>query len=66
MVFNEASEPLEGEAVVSRLPELSSPVILKNLWYESRGSSWLRLGSCQPVVALKHSQNIPISFSFWC
>ncbi len=34
MVFNEASEPLEGEAVVSRLPELSSPVILKNLWYE--------------------------------
>lgn len=34
MPFNESSEPLEGEAVVSRLPELSSPVILKNLWYE--------------------------------
>jgi hypothetical protein len=34
MVFNEASDPLEGQAVVSRLPELSSPVILKNLWYE--------------------------------
>jgi hypothetical protein len=34
MVFNEAPEPLEGEAVVSRIPELSSPVILKNLWYE--------------------------------
>ncbi len=34
MVFKKASEPLEGEPVVSRLPELSSPVILKNLWYE--------------------------------
>jgi len=34
MPFNKALEPLEGEAVVSRLPELSSPVILKNLWYE--------------------------------
>ncbi len=34
MVFNKAPEPLEGEAVVPRLPELSSPVIQKNLWYE--------------------------------
>ncbi len=34
MVFKQASEPSGEEAVVSRLPELSSPVILKNLWYE--------------------------------
>ncbi|MEO7028157.1 MAG: hypothetical protein ABI147_01995 [Acidobacteriaceae bacterium] len=34
MVFMKASEPLEEEAVVPRLPELSSPVILKNIWYE--------------------------------
>ncbi len=34
MILDKAPEPLEGEAVMSRLPELSSPVILKNLWYE--------------------------------
>jgi quercetin dioxygenase-like cupin family protein len=34
MLFNESCEPLGGEAAVPRLPDLSSPVILKNLWYE--------------------------------
>jgi hypothetical protein len=34
MVFNEAPEPSECEAVAPRLPELSAPVILKNIWYE--------------------------------
>jgi hypothetical protein len=34
MVFNEACEPVGGEAAVPRLPDLSSLVILKNLWYE--------------------------------
>jgi quercetin dioxygenase-like cupin family protein len=34
MISNETSEPLEDCAEVPRLPELSTPVILKNVWYE--------------------------------
>ncbi len=34
LLLKKASEPSGDDAVVSRLPELSSPVILKNLWYE--------------------------------
>jgi quercetin dioxygenase-like cupin family protein len=34
MISNEPSEPLEDCAEVPRLPELSAPVILKNVWYE--------------------------------
>ncbi len=33
-MLKKAAERSEEEAVVSRLPELSSPAILKNLWYE--------------------------------
>lgn len=34
MIPNETSEPPEDRAEVPRLPELSVPVILKNVWYE--------------------------------
>jgi hypothetical protein len=36
MVFKKASEPLEGEPVVSRLPELSSPVITEESLVRNR------------------------------
>jgi quercetin dioxygenase-like cupin family protein len=56
MFPNEPSEPLEDCAEVPRLPELSAPVILKNVWYEieklKNASTWqLRTGHSSETLA---------------
>jgi quercetin dioxygenase-like cupin family protein len=56
MFPNEPSEPLEDCAEVPRLPELSVPVILKNVWYEieklKNAPTWqLRTGHSSETLA---------------